>query len=384
VQKAVFNWNELLRRDLLALRVDALRTIERGIEENNAFAVNVGKRSLGTYLARNQGDHEAIRLLQEAAFYFVKIGDEVLATETYNELGNAHLLLGNTDLAIQAFLTSLDYGKSSSDPTSAFLAEVNLAQAYLVKGDTAKACGLLEDYKRRSMQLKKFEAVANAYVVLGEIAQAQSKKALSLEYFQKSAGFGIKSKARFIRAQALTNLAIVAFEEGRKDEAKRLFFEAYRLYTKVGSTKRIAESMNNLGEFFVKTNQLNTSLSWYLRTMRYSAQLLMLQPMNDAHTGVIEVYQRLSNLPDALEHMKLYDALKDSVILEKELLKTEQTELVNNLNVYSYTQIEASTETKNEDWYKGIVWGVLLGFFLCIFLMIATKRKFFNSDGVDK
>lgn len=346
--------------------------------------MNVGKRSLGTYLARNQGDHEAIRLLQEAAFYFVKIGDEVLATETYNELGNAHLLLGNTDLAIQAFLTSLEYGKSSSDPTSAFLAEVNLAQAYIVKGDTAKACGLLDDYKRRSMQLKRFEAVANAYVVLGEIAQAQAKKALSLEYFQKSAGFGVKSKARFIRAQALTNLAIVAFEEGRKDQAKRLFFEAYRLYIKVGSTKRIAESMNNLGEFFVKTNQLNTSLSWYLRTMRYSAQRLMLQPMNDAHAGVIMAYERQKNFPDALEHMKLYDALKDSVILEKELLKTEQTDLVNNLNVYSFTQTEASIETKNDDWFKGIIWGVLIGFSLCAFLLIATKRKFFNSDGVDK
>lgn len=384
VQKAVFNWNELLRRDLLALRADALQTIEKGMEENNSFAVNVGKRSLGTYLARNQGDNEAIRLLQEAAFYFVKIGDEVLATETYNELGNAHLLLGNTDLAIQAFLTSLEYGKSSSDPTSAFLAEVNLAQAYLVKGDTAKACGLLDDYKRRSMQLKKFEAVANAYVVLGEIAQAQSKKALSLEYFQKSAGFGVKSKARFIRAQALTNLAIVAFEEGRKDQAKRLFFEAYKLYIKVGSTKRIAESMNNLGVYYLELNQWDRSIKWFTKTLRYSAQRLMLQPMKDAHAGLIEVYQRQDNLPGALEHMKLFDALKDSVILEKELLKTEQADLVNNLNVYSYTQIEASTETKNDDLYKGIVWGVVIGFSLSVFLLIASKIKFFNSVGVDK
>lgn len=384
VQKAVFNWNELLRRDLLALRTDALRTIARGMEENNQFAVNVGKRSLGTFLARNQGDPEAIKLLQEAAFYFVKIGDEVLATETYNELGNAHLLLGNTESAIQAFLTSLNYGKSSSDPTSFFLAEVNLAQAYLVTGDTSKACGLLDDYKRRSMHFKKFEAVANAYVVLGEIAQAQGKKALSLEYFHKSARYGLRSKARFIRAQALTNLAIIAFEEQRTEKAKDLFIEAYKLYLKVGSTRRIAESMNNLGEFYIKTNQFDSSLKWYSKTLKYSAQRLMVLPMNDANAGIVLLYERKKDLSGALEQMKRFDVLKDSVILEREALKTEQTDLVTNLSIYSFAREESLVETTNDAWLKWTGVGVLIGLSLSVLVLFVKNKIFPSSDEADK
>ena len=374
VQRALLNWNELMRTDLLALRADAIRTLTRGVEEKNDFAIHVGKRSLASYLARNQADPDAIVLLQEAAHYFVRIGDEVLATETYNELGNAHLLLGNTASAIQAFLSSLDHGKSSNDPTSSFLAEVNLAQAYLMEGDTLKACGLLDDYKRRSLQWKKFEAVANAYVILGQIAQAQGKKALSDEYFEKSARYGLRSKARQIRAQALTNLAIVAFNENRKERARTLFVEAFNLYAKVGSIVRIAESMNNLGVFYLETNQFANSMKWYTKSLRYCAQRLMVEQMNDANTGMVQAYERRKDLSGALEQMKKFVPLKDSVAREREALYMEEQELMRNVGIYKIIKDDSNKANVYGNW-KSWLMAVALPVLLLITLFVYSRKS---------
>ncbi len=373
-----------MRTDLYALREDAVKTIIRGVEEKNDFAINVGKRSLASYLVRNQGDPGAIVLLQDAAHYFVNIGDEVLATETYNELGNAHLLLGNTSLAVEYFHESLEIGKSSHDPTSSFLAEVNLAQAYLIKGDTTKAIGLLEDYKRRSMNLKKFEAVANSYVILGQISQNQGNKKLSDEYFEKSARYGLRSNARLIRAQALTNLAIVAFNENLKERAEKLFLEAFVLYSKVGSTIRIAESMFNNATLYLENNELTKAHSWYKRMLNYSLKHLLTQSMNDANDGIIQHHEKTNDLDGALKQMKQFVILKDSVSREREKLYAEDHELIRSLGIYKVIK----DDNENVSWYKQwISW--LLPIVLPVLLLTALlfylrKVSSINSGEAEK
>lgn len=48
------SWNYYIRNNLDSLKLDAFRILLLGVEKNNEFAINVGKRSLGSYLIRTE------------------------------------------------------------------------------------------------------------------------------------------------------------------------------------------------------------------------------------------------------------------------------------------------------------------------------------------
>ncbi len=125
------NWNYYLRNDLDSLKSDAVQIMMMGYDGKNDFAINTGKRSLGSYLIRTGQQLKGIYYLKAANIYFEKRENFVLQTEILNEIGNGYLNNGKPIEAEKYYLKSLKCGKNSPDPTSAFLAEVNLAQAYV-------------------------------------------------------------------------------------------------------------------------------------------------------------------------------------------------------------------------------------------------------------
>ena len=377
VTRSIRNWNDYMRHDLELLKEDALETIRKGLLDKNEFALAVGKRSLGTYLARTGKAERSLIYLEDASICFLKEGDQTLAAETLNELGNAYLILRRGSQAKKAYFSSIKAGLKASDPTSVFMAEINLAQAFLELKDTAQAIALIQDYKRKSAFHKKWEAVANSYAILGKIAQAQNKNDLSVEYFEKSAYFGLRSKAFLIRANALTNLAIVRYSNGDNKNAERLFLQALNLRKLSGEVKSQSESMFNLAVFYEENGKKNEAVSWYRSAINFAIQKQLSPELKDASLALSDLWEGQGNWSEAKRVLEELVEQQSILWLKNKDIENQEFRQLEGLQAFMENHPlelkKSSLTSETRPWIWSVV--LILSVLLITAVALSAKRK---------
>lgn len=327
-QISLENWNLYMRNDLDSLKLDGLHIYRLGVKGGNPFAVHVGKRSLGSYLIRTGNQEKGIEYLKAANFYFTKKENYILQTETLNEIGNGYLYFSKPRVAEKYYLKSLKCGKKSPDPTSAFLAEVNLAQAYIDMGNTTKASAILNHYKNQAKKMKKLESVSNAYALLGAIQSGKGKFALSKELFRKSAYYGFASNAIAQIAHAYTNMAIVYFQEGNQKEALNYFNKSLEIRLKTKNVRSISESYFNLGEYYSGIYDFQTAALYYEKCQDYCKENNLLKEEMEVLLSLINIDKMAKNFEIAVQKMEGYIALQKKYYSEVSALNTRDRDII--------------------------------------------------------
>ena len=343
-QISLENWNLYMRNDLDSLKLDGLHIYRLGVKGGNPFAIHVGKRSLGSYLIRTGNQEKGIEYLKAANFYFNKKENYILQTETLNEIGNGYLYFSKPRVAEKYYLKSLKCGKKSPDPTSAFLAEVNLAQAYIDMGNTTKAIAILNHYKNQAKKMKKLESVSNAYALLGAIQSGKGKFSLSKELFRKSAYYGFASNAIAQIAHAYTNMAIVYFQEGNQKEALNYFNKSLEIRMKTKNVRSISESYFNLGEYYSGIGDVQTAALYYKKCKAYCEENNLLKEEMEVLLSLINIDKMAKNFEIAVQKMEGYIALQKKYYSEVSELNTRDRdiiEIVESLEREEYDKKEA-------------------------------------------
>ena len=343
-QISLENWNLYMRNDLDSLKLDGLHIYRLGVKGGNPFAIHVGKRSLGSYLIRTGNQEKGIEYLKAANFYFNKKENYILQTETLNEIGNGYLYFSKPRVAEKYYLKSLKCGKKSPDPTSAFLAEVNLAQAYIDMGNTTKATAILNHYKNQAKKMKKLESVSNAYALLGAIQSGKGKFSLSKELFRKSAYYGFASNAIAQIAHAYTNMAIVYFQEGNQKEALNYFNKSLEIRMKTKNVRSISESYFNLGEYYSGIGDVQTAALYYEKCKAYCEENNLLKEEMEVLLSLINIDKMAKNFEIAVQKMEGYIALQKKYCSEVSELNTRDRdiiEIVESLEREEYDKKEA-------------------------------------------
>lgn len=327
-QISLENWNLYMRNDLDSLKLDGLHIYRLGVKGGNPFAIHVGKRSLGSYLIRTGNQEKGIEYLKAANFYFAKKENYILQTETLNEIGNGYLYFSKPRVAEKYYLKSLKCGKKSPDPTSAFLAEVNLAQAYIDMGNTTKATAILNHYKNQAKKMKKLESVSNAYALLGAIQSGKGKFSLSKELFRKSAYYGFASNAIAQIAHAYTNMAIVYFQEGNQKEALNYFNKSLEIRLKTKNVRSISESYFNLGEYYSGIGDVQTAALYYEKCQAYCKENNLLKEEMEVLLSLINIDKMADNFEIAVQKMEGYIALQKKYYSEVSALNTRDRDII--------------------------------------------------------
>lgn len=325
--QSLLNWNDYLRNDLAALHQDGWSIYSIGLDQKNAFAIHVGKRSLGSYFIRSGKIENGIQLLKDAASYFHRAGNFEVLTETLNEIGNGYVYQSESGKAIPFYLKSLNVGKKSDDPTSSFLAEINLAQAYMQLKLYDKAHAMLVDYKNKALQFNKFEAISSAYALLGSIAQLQNKMPLAKEFYLKSARFGFRSKANGLIGQAYTNYAIALFMENNFKLAEIYFEKALKFRLKTKNSRSIAESYYNLGDFYSQLEQLTEATIYFEKSYKIANENELFQDQIDALNAINELYKQSNNTQKQLETVQLLVKCQEEKLNNKITMTLQDAEM---------------------------------------------------------
>jgi tetratricopeptide (TPR) repeat protein len=339
-------WNHYLRNDLDSLKLDAKFIYTIGVRGNHEFAKNSGLRSLGSYLIRTGKPERGIVFLKKASHYFKLKGNWILHTEILNEIGNGYLNWSKPLQAKKYFLLSLQSGKKSPDPTSEFLAKINLAQAYVQLDQLEKAIVLAQDYKSKAIKYKKYEAVANAYALLGTIAEQRLNIPLAKEYYTKSAFFGFKSNAKSQIAQAYTNQAIVYFQEGKANEALHYFNKALVIRLQTNNGKAICESYYNLGAFYTELNKLTDAEMFYHKSREYAKSKKLLRDELDALMALKDLASANGNSEKSLAYLEEYVVLQDKQLVASNTTTLHDMELIEHFEKLEFQQKERNTEKR--------------------------------------
>jgi tetratricopeptide (TPR) repeat protein len=377
------NWNYFMRNNLDSLQLDAFRILMIGMESENDFAINVGKRSLGSYLIRTGKQDEGVKYLKQSKNYFEKRENLVLQTEILNEIGNGYLNMGKPIEAEKYYLQSLKCGKNSPDPTSSFLAEANLAQAYMSVRNLKKATGILHHYKKESLKKNKLESVSNAYALLGTIEQTNNNLPLAREYYRKSAEYGFRSKAKSQIGHAYNNMAIVYYQEDNLAASLDYFKKALEMRIKTKNSKSIAESYFNLGDYFSGTEQDSEALVYYKLAASYSKAKHLSKEEMDAVYAIYSVYKRDGNWELAIQNVENFTGLQEKYYSELSKKKTEDNELLETLGQLELKNNAATQEAKllviiDDQKYRTNILFAVAGFAIFALLILVIYKKRIN------
>lgn len=381
--KSLENWNYYMRNNLDSLKIDAYRILVIGLEGKNDFAINVGKRSLGSYLIRTGDPINGINYLKQANTYFEIKSNAVLQTEILNEIGNGYLNNGRPIEAEKYFLKSLKCGSDSPDPTSYFLAEVNLAQAYIILEKLDKATAILQHYKKEALKHLKFEAVSNAYSLLGKIEELNKNISLAKEYYRKSAKYGFRSKSKAQIAHAYNNMAIVYFEENEFVKSLEYFNHALKIRLQTKNAKSISESYYNLGDYYKELKKYDEALKYFLLCEEYSKEKNLIIEEMEAVLAISKVFELDGNWEKAFKKMEVYSELQKKYYSELQESKTEDLENMETINNLDLQLKSESNETKlllaleNQKLHKKTLF-YILGFSLTVFIALMIFKKKIN------
>ncbi|MBI1836804.1 MAG: tetratricopeptide repeat protein [Flavobacteriia bacterium] len=373
-------WEEYLGNNLDSLNILGNLLLKDAYEKENLFAIAVGKRTLGSYLIRNGKAEKGIRNLKEARFYFEKIGDYLLLTETLSEIGNAYNLKGEPKNALLWYEKSLQAGKQSPDPTSKFLAEINIAKAYTDLNELSKAEKIIYHYIAQAKKYKKIISEANAWTRLGIIYQIKEDNLKAKKYFEKSKNLNLKADSKIQASHGYNNIAIVCFTDGDMEGAKLNFDKALKLRIQCNNWKAIAESYFNLGELYLELKDYKKALFYYNESLKIASKKHLIVEKMDALNAIILVYKSKKNFLKAFQLMEEYSKLK-SYLMEKdkeETIKSAEMDLLLFEKEHQFAQDKREMEMFEKMKKQRTNMNLLIGGFITI-LSVFLLFLFFNK-----
>ncbi|MDX2359855.1 MAG: tetratricopeptide repeat protein [Crocinitomicaceae bacterium] len=370
-EMCIYLTNEYLRGDLDSLKIISVELLISAAEAKSAFGKAIGYKCLASYQIRTGEIETGLEHFLDAKEYFERKQDPQLLSEIYNEIGNAHYLLGEYNDAIKAYLKSLEYGKTSPDKTDAFNGKNGLGKSYCALGDTAVGVYTMAEYKNESIKASKFEAAADAYAYLGQIEMERGNILLAKEYYGKSVLFSRRSDSKVHLSHALNNQAILQFNLGDMDSSLYYFEESLRLREQLSNYKGIVESYYNLGFFYAATSDFHNGYINYNRSAEIAHDNNFIGDELDALNELIAICEELGYK----EEQENYEAR--ALVLSKHIEKKNTAD--KDIVAYAEGIIESvAVEDKQieseEEESNSFIW-ILLGGVALILLAVVLKRR---------
>jgi len=368
---ALYLSNEYLRNDLDSLKILSVGLLLEAAGNKNKFARAVGYASLGSYQIRTGEIESGIHHLNQSKKHFELKRDYTLLSYTANEIGNAYVMMGKYDLAIDFYLESLKYGKNAKDETEAFNAKLGLGRAYYASGDTALGIMTILQYKNKSIALYKYEAAANAYAFLGQIEMDRENFILASEYYEKSLIMCAKSSSKIQLSHSYNNKAILHFNLGELDSCLHYFNKALQLRMVINNKKGVAESYFNIASYYLEIGDTSKALLYFTESVTVASSNYLLADQKDALEEMLLIFENSLNYQKQKRIQMQLDELNHTIqnrsAVDKEIIDYTEM-LVGNAEMF-YTKESGNQRSS----YSNYLWLLIIGTVLTLSYIILKK-----------
>jgi signal transduction histidine kinase len=234
-----------------------------------------------------------------------------------NGLGTLHEFLGEFDLAINAYLQSLEYAKQCNNVKGSVLTLVNISGVYLKGKDYNLALENITKAMNMANELKDTTHIGFVYVTFGKILNEQGKYEDALSYLTKALKhYESKGEKRYI-ARTYIHISEVYLQKKDFHTAKEYLLKAVNNYKDALQFDDYPNLYLKLGTLYQQTNQ-NVDAAKALNEAIESAKTRNFKEIiQKANTVLSEVYAQLGNHQLALEALKTANIFGDSLFNEK-------------------------------------------------------------------
>lgn len=351
-------------------RLDSLKN--RLSKETNL----VLKATLLNRIAEEYQDVNPEKMLDyaEKALHIAKhSGNKLQIGYGYLNFGNANIILGNYDIALENFHNAKNILESNQTKKSSIDFKNALAKSYgsigVVFSEKSNYSKALEFYSKSMKVYQVTGKLENVGVLLNNIgiiylSKGQENKALfnfikclqiqkkfkdpsmgitltnigniyiHKGQLKKAEWYYIKAKNIFLKysnprglGELYNNLGLLSFKKNEFEQAKYYLNLAIKEFSSINDKFGISDTYIYLGDIEFKLKQWDKALGFYSKSLSLSKGLGILDQIKNTEYKLYEVFENKKNAKEALNHYIKFSEAKDSILSEANIRNTVQAEM---------------------------------------------------------
>jgi len=269
----------------------------------------------------------ALEFFMESLQIRYKHGKITETANTLNWIGRIHHEQTDYDKALEYYFLSLQK-LQKEDPDSSYLLSTlnNITYLYLDIGDNEK----MLEYNKQSLIISKLTndnlEYANACNFRGIYFQNLQALDSAEIYYKKALAFYSEIDFTHKIAHQYNNLGIIYFLNGNMKESYSNFLYAMNLRKELGDTLTYSESLRNLGDYFLYTENYDSSLFYYNNSLRLSRLIDSKSNIKEIYESLSELHYHLKDYKKAYEFHLQYSELQEDIFSINQFDKLHEME----------------------------------------------------------
>jgi tetratricopeptide (TPR) repeat protein len=257
---------------------------------------------------------KAIEISQKDGF------DKVLVS-AYNNLALVHIMFGELEQAIDLYVKSLKIGEKNGYMMYVANTYSNMANVHYQLLDIEQAQRDLQKAEQISKKLGNEYLLAKIYTNMAilKLQQQKYKEALDLHERAYEIRQEIGSKPEIVNS--LLNIGTVYINMNQLDKAEEYYQKCLELSKKIKSDWGIANSYNNLADINIMRGSLNKAWEMLEESKEISQKHNFNGLLRNNLLMSVEYFKKSENYQKALELYTQYEAVRDSLLAEKNVAK---------------------------------------------------------------
>jgi len=334
-----------------------------------------------SYFNKKNKTDLSVQYLKECVNYYTRKRDDFLLADAYNQLGQAYLINGKYQLAIEFCTKSIALANQLPDEDEAFVAYLTLTEVLIAQEKFDLAEKQIKLFLQKAKQLNLNKALRKAYGLLATIYYNTNRTKQGIDLYEKALKLAYENGDKLGLATAYNNSAIAYFGDNDLVKTKAYFEKALQLRLQLNYPKTICESYYNLVELHLYLNQEKEALSYLNRLISLAEKHQLTDEQVDAYQKAMSLYEN--------------DASK-SLLFARKLIDAQQKQLKNSFESNSHIETvyqlnkteEASMLQKiREQMLQSRIqqleqrqWVILLGFCVLMIITFAFMWRFKKSE----
>lgn len=315
----------------------------------------------------------------------IELENDSLIAESYKKLGNANLVQGNFDVALENYLSGLNQIEKDRYPmiTQSLLhnigaifdrkEEYEKAREYYLKSETYlnKLQGVMEEELRLYRQCRLYSNIGAAY-------ESEGNPNKAMEYYMKS--LAIANDINDERQQAIvySNIGSLYLHEGKLNLSETNYLEALMIYENIEDNSGIARIKMHVAELYREQGYVDKAIEAFRMSIAIGEETKNAATVFYASERLYTLLADQGDFEGAFNEFVRYKILNDSLFNVEKAAALERMEV-------EYLFQEEKRILEEEQQIKSI-WNYALGgsIILLIIIFLLIYRTLINKAKITK
>ena len=290
----------------------------------------------------------------------------------YNSKGYTYRLLGDFDLALEAFFKSIEYTKIANSLLDEAVSYTSIADVYSEMGNATNA----ELYYNKGIEilreLDKPITLASALFNAGDEYFNNKKYDQALQNFEESGVLFKEQDYTIGTAYTLGSIGMINAEQGNHGLAEEKINEAITILEGFEDHYAISEYLTYMSDIYMKQDNFRTALSYAERSLELAKKNGLKKQIGESNLKLSEIHEQAGNLPESFAFYKDHIIYRDSIINLENMEKAANQRTEHEV---SQKQIEVDLLNEQKRNQRIIVYATAIALFLIGLLALGLFRR---------